>query len=79
VLSISLAGDDSLTGACVQSDRCRSSSKLRCVPLWFVCSCVGWKCGLFLGSVALQWLCGLGKLEKFEVEVISGFQPCSSC
>jgi hypothetical protein len=39
---------------------------------------VGWKYGLFLGSIAIQWLRGLGKLEEFEAEVISGFQPCSS-
>jgi hypothetical protein len=28
---------------------------------------------LLLGSVALQWLCDLNKLEVFESEVILGF------
>jgi hypothetical protein len=46
--------------------------------LRFVCRSFGWKCSLFLESVAFQWLHGLGKLEEFEAEVILGFLSCSS-
>jgi hypothetical protein len=69
----SLTGVDGLTSVCDPSDRCQSVSELCCFSLQFVCGCFGGKCGLFLGSVALQWLCALGKLEEFEAEVILGF------
>jgi hypothetical protein len=53
-------------------------SKLCSFPLRVVCGCFGRRCDFFLGLVALQWLRGLGKLEKFEAEVILGFRTCSS-
>jgi hypothetical protein len=68
-----MIGANGLTGVCDQF-----GSTLCGVPLWFVCSWLGWNCVLLLGSVALLWQRGLRKLEKFVAEVILGFWPCSS-
>jgi hypothetical protein len=48
-----------LTGGAHRPDRCRLVRLEFCVPLRSrVCKVESW----FLGSVALQWLCGLGQL-----------------